>query len=232
MNRWIFKRWWVVGGVILLSLLAFLFSLSPFRLKEVVVVTPSTHLSEVELVRLTGVKRGDSLPLLSLRRVRENLLQFPWIEEVALAKAYPGRLIVSVQEQEPVALIKLDGLYLVNRHGLLFKKVTANDPRNLPVITGLSPPAKHRLLPLLALITRFQGEASLQKLGLSEIHWEEKGVSLFTLKPVIRVLLGKDQWDRRLEKLVQILPEVGEGKAPLSIDLTYEKRIFVKRKLS
>ncbi|MDO8644288.1 MAG: cell division protein FtsQ/DivIB [bacterium] len=231
MMRFIFKLWpvWTLVG---LAAAAYLLPpLPPFQLKEVLVMIPPTRMTETELVRQSGVVRGDNLLTLSLREVRKNILKSPWIFDVHLAKSYPGYLIVSIREQEPVALVRGKYLHLVNHEGTLFKKLEAGDPKNLPVITGLDDFSKAALKPLTDLIAEFQNREELKEIGLSEIHWNgKKGVSIYTVRPVFKAVLGHTDWPERLTRLVQILPELrtGEG-GPASVDLTYEKRVFVKR---
>jgi len=204
-----------------------------FRLREVLVLTASARLPQEELVRLAGVRQGEGLLTLSLKKVRRNLLQSPWIQEVAVARSYPGRLILSVTGQEPVALIRLDGLYLVGRDGEIFKKVEGEDPRNFPIITGLASPSAIRIARSLKLIRLFRGLTGWRELGLSEVHWgEREGVALYTERPVVRIRLGNERWEERLANLARIFPEIGRReKAPASVDLTYDNRIFVREKV-
>ncbi|MBI2981445.1 MAG: FtsQ-type POTRA domain-containing protein [Deltaproteobacteria bacterium] len=225
------KMWWIWLGVGAIAALVFLPPLGPFQLKEIVVVTPPARISQNELVALARVKKGENLLLLRLREIRARLLKSPWIEGVALAKAYPGRLVISIQEQEPVALIKQDRFYLVNGKGEVFKPLEGKDPKNLPLISGLKKPKKEELMPLIDLIHSFYKQEALRPIGLSEIQWTRgKGVSLFTVRPVLKVVLGKDRWAERLERLARIAPEVSAKRgAPVLIDLTYDKRVFLKR---
>ena len=218
------------GGVAALLAVTLFLPPSIFRFREVVILGKPARLSELDLVKRMGVERGSSLLTLRLAPIRENLLKFPWIDQVTLAKAYPGRLIVSLREQEPVVLVERGGLYLVNRRGELFKKVASGDPRDFPVVTGWRDPQRDLLLSFIRIAESFQERELLRTVGLSEIHWDEKqGATLYTMRPVIKVALGQKEWERRLEKLEQILPEVGRDKGrPLSIDLTYAKRVFVK----
>ncbi|MBI2083630.1 MAG: FtsQ-type POTRA domain-containing protein [Deltaproteobacteria bacterium] len=230
MRKILLKTWWLLALCGFVAALIFLPPLGPFQLKEIVVVTPPTRISHNDLVALANLKKGENLLSLRLREVSKRLLNSPWIEGVALAKAYPGRLLISVQEQEPVALLKDDRFYLVNRQGVIFKALEGKDPRNFPLITGLKKPKSEELLPLIALIRSFYNQDSLRLIGLSEVQWSKgKGVSLFTVKPVLKVILGKDRWEERLEKLAHIVPEVPAKRGvPVLIDLTYEKRVFLK----
>ena len=119
------------------------------RIAEVGVMTPLKHISEFDLIRLSGVKKGDNIVRLSLAKVRQNLLRYPWIREVRLSRRIPARLLVWVEEQEPVALLEYAGtasntantasteLYLVNAEGIAFKKVEPGDSKDLPILTGL-----------------------------------------------------------------------------------------------
>ncbi|MBI2982056.1 MAG: FtsQ-type POTRA domain-containing protein, partial [Deltaproteobacteria bacterium] len=225
------KTWWLWIGCGLIAALVFLPPIEPFQLREIVVVTPPTRISQNELVALAHVKKGENLLSLRLGEIRARLLKSPWIEGVALAKAYPGRLVISVQEQEPIALIKQDRFYLVNGKGEVFKPLEGKDPKNFPLISGLKKPKKEELAPLIDLIHLFYGQEALRPVGLSEIQWtREKGVSLFTVRPVLKVVLGKDRWTERLERLAHIVPEVSAKRgAPVLIDLTFDKRVFIKR---
>ena len=119
-----------------LVLSVFLFPPSFLKVQEVVVLTPPRHLTEFDLIRLSQVKRGDNLATLRLKKVRENILRFPWIREVHLSKRFPGRLLIGVEEHQPVALLELEALYLVSDAGVIFKK--SERVSDLPIITGLT----------------------------------------------------------------------------------------------
>src|SRR3990167_7147513 len=114
-----------VGGFVVLILVR---PPSFLRIAEVVGVSPLKHVSEFDLIRLSGVKKGDNIVALSLAKVRQDLLRYPWIREVRLSRRIPTRLLVWVEEQEPVALLEYQesasstALYLVNREGVVFKK--------------------------------------------------------------------------------------------------------------
>src|SRR5262249_39118527 len=103
------------------------------RVKEVVVMSPLKHLSEFDLIRLAEVRKGDNILTLRLKDVRERILRYPWVKDVRLAKRFPARLFIWVEEEVPAALIELAGdtaapdLFLANPDGRIFKKLDASD---------------------------------------------------------------------------------------------------------
>src|SRR3989304_3533389 len=49
-----------------------------------------------------------------------------------------GTGVGQTEEREPVAMINLDALYYVDDRGSIFKRLTAYDAKNLPILTGFS----------------------------------------------------------------------------------------------
>lgn len=198
--------------------------------REVVLATPPKHISEMDLIRLSEVKKGDNLLRLRLAGVREKLLRYPWVREVRLSKTIPGRLQLWVEEEEPVALLDVNGLYLVNGEAKVFKKVEPGDPRDFPIITGLVPEdLESRLKPLVAVVKQFETMEEVKPIGISEVRWSRKGLSLFTKEPCVRVEMGSSEWTESLRRLGAVWPDLmTQPRPPKSIDLSLEKRIVVK----
>lgn len=220
--------------------LASLFLYPPgfLRVKEVAVITPLKHLSELELIRLSGVKKGDNLARLRLAKVRHDLFRSPWIRDVQLSKRIPGRLLIWVYEQEPAAILDLrsgekEGLYFVNGEGKVFKKVEETDSDlALPKITGLSEEEiSLHLRPILSLVRSFDRFESLRPLGIFEIHRGRDGaLSLTTSNPDVRMELGKKDWEEGLLRLSRSWETIRTTtKDPKMVDLSYRRRIVVKQ---
>lgn len=219
-----------VAGLVIFCLF---FPPSLLKVKEVAVLSPPQHLSEFDLIRLSGVKRGDNLLTICLSRVREGILRFPWIREVRLSKRFPGRLLIWVEEHRPVALLEMNGLYLVSDQGVIFKKSEREDSlKDLPILKGLvQEDLGARLPPLISLIEFFEETESLRPIGLSELRWSrEEGLSLMTRKPSVRVELGEDRWEERLGRLDRSWKLIRTtAERPKVIDLNFQKRIVVKQ---
>lgn len=89
------------------------------------------------LLAYGGLRIGQSIFEMSLDEAARNLRRHPWVADATVTRAFPDRVVVRVEEQEPAALVSLGGLYLANGSGELFKRWVSSDPRDLPLITGL-----------------------------------------------------------------------------------------------
>jgi len=68
-----------------------------------VVITGNRHATAAELVSLSGLRRGQSLLMIPLARIRANLLQHHWVKDVALSRRLPHTLSIRVEERAQVA---------------------------------------------------------------------------------------------------------------------------------
>lgn len=236
-----------VGGVAAVVSMIFFQPPSFLRIQEVAVMTPLNRLSEFDLIRLSEVKKGDNIVRLRLSKVRENLRRFPWIKEIRLSKRIPARLLIWVEEQDPIALLEIpdpsgaNGWYLVNREGKAFKKAESGDPKDLPILTGIAPEEIPVRLPtLITLLKSIEESDLLASLGVSEIRWTgAAGVSLFTKDPCIRLDLGRSKresddsaslWEEELMRFSEAWGTIrATAKRPKVVDLSLERRIIVKQ---
>lgn len=237
-----FKKGILAGAVLAAAGLGAAVAIRPpafLKVQEIQVLTPMKHLSEVDLVKLAQIRKGDKLLTLSLARVRSNLLRYPWIRDVRLYKRIPGRLLIEVEEQTPAALLefKREGeasasLYLVNGDGHVFKKAEDGDLKDFPIITGLAEDGVRagtkKLLPLLRF---FDTSESLSRLGVSEIRAKDDGnVTLYTKEPCIRLEMGDGDWEEKLGRFVQAWESIRTmPKKPKAVDLSFRKRIVVRQ---
>lgn len=221
------------------------------RVKEVAVMSPLKNLNEFDIVRLSGVRKGDPLLTLKLSKVRADLLRYPWIKDVHLSKKIPARVLIWVEEQKPAALIDLPKagkagasvLYLVNDEGRVFKEVEAHDPKNLPIITGLQglgdAEMRERLPLVVQLIGKMEETPGLSTLGVSEFHWDaKKGFSVFTQEPCVRLDLGDFRedgianWTEKLKAFGDSWDDIRRtGISPKVVDLSVDRKMIVKREL-
>jgi cell division protein FtsQ len=157
--------------------------------------------------------------------VRERLAAHPFIAAAAVKRIFPGRLEIVVRERQPQAIALLGDLFYVDRGGTTFGPLRPNDPRDLPVITGLDAdmPAGTRrwmLRRALRLLRRCEppaagATASAARAGhgaprcigaLSEVHVDpEDGIIVFPARPRVPLVLGWGSWHTKLERAARVL---------------------------
>jgi cell division protein FtsQ len=137
-------------------------------------------------------------------------------------------------------LILLEDLYLIDRHGEVFKKAEPKDRLDIPVLTGLNRKAiMERDKRALELIR--QALELLELLGqrkvftpreVSEIHLSrQNGLTLFTLNEGIPIRLGSGEMADKLNRLERVLPDLRQKSKEVEyLDLNYPRKVVVKMK--
>jgi cell division protein FtsQ len=131
----------------------FVFRNDAFAIRELDVRTDGSIPVE-QLRKWAGVKPGDNLLALDLNRVKSNLELAPMIQSVAVERALPRTLRISVVEREPIAQVKLLQLqpgggiglvsYYLDASGHVIQPMPARTARiaaeaeALPVLSGVN----------------------------------------------------------------------------------------------
>jgi hypothetical protein len=106
-----------------------------FRLAEITVVGNGLLTSETVVVQ-SGLAMGGNLFDADLTSARERIASLPIIQDALLLRQPPGRLVISVQERRPVALISTpSGLMGLDAKATVFPIPQA--PVDLPIVTGM-----------------------------------------------------------------------------------------------
>ncbi len=101
----------LVGGLLVVALVALtgyeiygVVARTTFLRLERIEVSELKRLTREEVIGLAGVKPGDDLLSLRLRRIGEQLAKNPWVEKVRVRRYFPHVLAIEVTEREPVAV--------------------------------------------------------------------------------------------------------------------------------
>ena len=92
-----------------------------------------------------------ALPLIDLDRIRDRLLAYGWVKDVAVSRRYPNKILVRVTERDAAAVWQNNGqLTLIDADGVLLEPVERNAIPDLPLVIGpgadRQEPAYQRLL--------------------------------------------------------------------------------------
>jgi cell division protein FtsQ len=80
---------------------------------------------------------GRSVFSIPLDERRRRLLAIDWVEEAAVSRIWPDRLIVRLRERKPVAFVYFHtGVLLIDRHGVLLDQ-PAQAQFTFPVLSGV-----------------------------------------------------------------------------------------------
>ncbi len=109
---------------------------SPFQIKEVeisgnqkVSTDNVRNSAEINLPKKILFFNSKSIFLINLKGIEENLLgNFPQINKVDFDRDFPSKLIILVEEREPVAILeKGEDNFFLDQEGIIFEKVSEKD---------------------------------------------------------------------------------------------------------
>ncbi len=96
-----------------------------------------------DLVRPAVTTRAGTQPLsifnVDLDAAETALRAEPRIIHAEIQRRFPNGLVVEIEEHRPVAVIELDGLYLIDETGRVYARaeIERGEGRGLPIITGI-----------------------------------------------------------------------------------------------
>ena len=100
-------------------------------------IAGAAHASRAQIERVFSIDLGRSVYLLPLTERREALRNVDWIKDASIARLWPNRVVVSVEERKPVAFVTLGSsrFALIDDEGVILP--TAPDRFTLPVLSGV-----------------------------------------------------------------------------------------------
>jgi len=201
-------------------------------------VVEGQRVSAQEILDLSELRTGMGLfeldPALVGRRIEAN----PWIAQAQVQRVFPNRLIISVREHSPRAIVNLGYLYYLDAQGEVFKVLDGADELDFPVITGISreqlleaPREAKEQLALALSLTDLMEERSLFNLAeLSEIHVSSaEGLTVYTVSGAVPIRFGRGDFPAKLERLEHIYQDLRARLYAIRyIDLNISHRVIVK----
>ena len=222
-----------------------LFAVASVRFYHELLLSPSLEIKTInidgkqrvsveEIMELTGVHIGKNILGVRPFSAEKALKTHPFVEDALVKILLPGTVNIAITERVPVLLVNLNGLYVMDKKGVLFKKYSPEDSIDVPVVTGLDdfngdmePIFKAGLFPLLAALNE---SPVFARSGVSEINCNPAyGFTITTVDGGVSVRVGKDDFAGRLKDMDKIISGRGAGFAGLeSIDLTSDRGVVVK----
>jgi cell division protein FtsQ len=100
-------------------------------------ISGAAHASRAQIERVFAIDLGRSVYLLPLSDRRETLRTVDWVKDASIARLWPNRVVVRVQERKPVAFLTLGParFALIDEDGVILPP--APDRFTLPVLVGV-----------------------------------------------------------------------------------------------
>ncbi|MBW1946762.1 MAG: FtsQ-type POTRA domain-containing protein [Deltaproteobacteria bacterium] len=207
-----------------------------FRVGQVL-VKGCNHLTEEEVLQISGVTARDNLMSLDLESIATNIEAHPWVNAVEVERDLPDHLMITIKERTPVALLNSDKIYLIDEQGKIIDELlSAEEPVSLPIITGIDPKytenhqitesPDHQIQKALELISMAgRGTRTLGVNNISQIHIAGKDtLILYTADSGIPFHFDTEDLSSQFseaEKVLYQLYSSGKYKKVAKVELDY-----------
>lgn len=199
-----------------------------FPIREVIFYG-NTHLSDGELLRMTGITKNGNLLAVSSKLISARLLQSPWIKDVCIRKDFPCRVLVKIHETSPFAILEMKGRnFLIDEKGKMLEEMKDVVPF-LPVITA--DPFKNRDNFLEALnLARVVSERKIAtERNRVEIIADKGSESLSMVMDNVVIKVGQGDYEQKLSRLLALEEEIKKREILVDyVDLRFANKVVVK----
>jgi hypothetical protein len=174
-------------------------------------VTGASHASRRQIESVFGEDSGRSVYLMPMSDRRSTLRTVGWVKDASIARLWPNRVLVRINERTPVAFVELAAskYALIDEDGVLLPPVT--DRFAVPVLAGVQPSdsaadRRDRVHSMMRLMRDLDDAAS----KISEVDVSDAD-NLKVTQPfdgrMLTLLLGDQHWGARYQNFCAIIPK-------------------------
>jgi cell division protein FtsQ len=197
-----------------------------FAIRDVRVSGAGPLLTRTEVIEWLGLKYGSSLWDASPSRIRKRLKAHPMITSASVRREFPGRVLITVRERRPAAVLLLDEPYYVDRSGAAFGPLRDDYSRDYPVLSGidagLSAGARARAVRRALRLARLCDRHACFG-GISEVHLQpDVGAVLYPSEWRVPVVLGWGGWLDKVDRAERLFERLA------SVDARFRNQVVVR----
>lgn len=199
-------------------------------------VVGARWLSAEQVAEASGIEAGESIWQLDTRAAAERVRALAWVKEAEVARRLPNRVVVTLREREPYALVQVGRVHWVDAAGVDLGPAPRGVPAGHAVLSGVAPealgaPSREPAAEVAA------GLAMLRALeaGPGELRPRVSEIFLGGESPVlvlvdgVEVRLGPTDWEARLARLVGVLAQLEAARETVTaIDLRFRDQVVLK----
>ena len=164
---------------------------------RVEVHAPFLHLQQGRVEKQLDEYLQERFFQLNLVAIQQELLQIPWVKNATVKRAWPDRLLVTIDEQQAVARWRQESL--IGSDGMIFTPDRIVDFSELPVLAGPEYQALEVMQQYLAI------SQLLRPMGLTinELRLGDTGAWRFKVDGK-EISLGRDRRMERLQRFIRL----------------------------
>ncbi len=175
------------------------FTHSPRFAIDTLKISGNARLSPADIAGLLQLPANPNIFQAETDDLEAKLLTSPWVHSVEISRTLPDTLEIELQEERAVAVVDLEGFYLVNIDGHPFKRTLSSSEEmdGLPILTGFtrdlylgSPDeTQEQIVYALTALKNYSQNADRPSIG--ELHTDSfHGITLITYDDAIAIHIG------------------------------------------
>lgn len=167
---------------------------------------------------------------LNVNEVQQKVAKLPWVFSVSVRKKWPNELKIYVVDQQPIA--HWNGDFLINANGKAFQADVKRLAQKLPAFFG--PEGTEKIA--LENFRNLNKLLGFSDLAIDELVLTERFAWQLILNDGVSINLGRDSRVERIQRFMDIYPEIKLHKKPGQqvdyVDLRYDTGLAVGWKTS
>jgi len=200
-----------------------------------------------EILQTDDVMKAANVPLstpimqLDLRAVQQRVEQMPMVKNVSVARQFPATIAIRIEEVQPIALLNNDGLHPIDDLGNILPMPRRFKVLDLPVLSGAVvttrtnvPRLNHNGLSAIEYLTALRKYDSALYHDISESRLDSRGgLVLYLMEEGVPVLMGKEQWLEKSERLSVVMKHLKTQSGALHVaefDLRFAGQVIARNK--
>jgi cell division septal protein FtsQ len=224
----------VLGILLVKAGAAYLAQSSNFRLNNIR-ISGCRITSPDKILSYADIEKGMNLLLVNLGQTSTRIEQYPYINKAVVQRKLPGTLEIYLEERKPRAIIQLDGYYLLDTNGEIFKKAEAGELR-YPVLTGLTTETFYKdrqgclqiIRNALQLLGHIEKDKRFRGLQIEIAIDQISGFTIRTTPEPMEVNVGWEEFAEKIDSLWKIVDDLkSKGLSPGTIKLKSPQKAYV-----
>jgi cell division protein FtsQ len=192
----------------------------PYLETKDIQISGNAYLTKTQILECTNLTPSENIIDINTGIIYQRLLQNPWIASAQVYRKLPNALTIEIKEKMPLAILLFQEPLIIDTQGRVIKIQAPTDPKDLPVVTGVSyadlsqynEPLSQKMILIIRVLTEKKQTLGLPKnMDINHVHIDTHfGITVWLNKTdgednEIEILLGLDNFKEKFYRLRKIL---------------------------